>query len=645
MFRAARMKKLDILVLEKDLHRVTESLGELGVVQLVQARHDEQAAILLQPRAEEQEQHAAALLEKAAALAVRLGVKAPEEYQPEEYIPVEVIEDRLGAIEADARVLLDRESSLNQQIDALNDTIRQMSAFRRLEVAVEDIPEFSFLHFATGRIPAERLDAMTAEAGASVVTVPLETDDAGRTYLVAITTKKRRWALESTLEKYGFAEEKLSEKHKGLPEQVYRQAQGKLQQIYGEKEELGVKLREMSARYGDELTRYRRRLRVEQQLYRAHSNFGRTSSTFAISGWVPEERTAELQEKLAQSSGGRVVIDMRDPGPKDDVPVLLKHSRWLKPFEPLVAIYGFPGYREIEPTLIVAVTFLAMFGLMFGDVGQGLVLALAGTGLYLSKLAPQYRAFGMVLFFAGVAAIIGGWLFGSFFGYEHLIHPLWMNPLENGNTIKLLAWSIVLGAFMISLGLILNIVNHLRARDFTGAVLDRYGLAGLWFYWGALWIAVKGAGLAPGTVTILEIVLLLAAPVFVLFVRGPVIAAVTGVPAAEGGAERWVESFMEIFEMIVGFLSNTVSFVRVGAFALAHIGLSLATYTLAGMVPQTPAGHVAAGVIIVGGNALILVFEGVVVSIQCIRLEYYEFFTKFFKGEGRPFSPFSLKQG
>jgi len=641
MLSSAPMKKMDILVLEKDLHKVTEALGELGAVHFTEARHDEQADLLQKPRAAERLQLCSALLERAAILCKRLRVEEPEKPQPGEYMPIEVIEERLETIDKDTSGVVKREDALDEEVASLSDTISQVRAFRRLDVPVEQIPEFSFLHFATGRIDEEKLADFESEAGPNVVTVPLAESGEGEVRVVAVTSKKGRWAMESTLEKQGFHREDLSERYQGLPQEIYAHATRRIEELRNKKDALAAELTALGRRYVDELNRYRRRLHIEQQVLQAAEHFGHTSATCVISGWAPAAKTELLNEELMKITNDRAVIEIRDPRPAEEkVPTLMRHSKLIRPFELLVSNYGFPGYREIEPTILVGVTFLVMFGLMFGDVGQGLVLAAVGLAMARSKLATQFRDIGSIAVFAGLAAIVGGFLFGELFGIE--FRPLWMNILEGDNPLALLVWCVGLGVFMVSLGLVLNIINCLRIKDYASAATDKNGLAGLAFYWGALWLGLR-YGVWQESPSVVGLIVLLLVPLSVIFFRVPILAVAGRGKATREGSESWVESGMDVFEMIVGFLSNTVSFVRVGAFALAHAGLALATYGLADMLWHVPAGAFFGVMIIVLGNALIIAFEGLVVSIQCLRLEYYEFFTKFFKGEGTPFRPFSLR--
>jgi len=632
------MKMMEILVLEKDLHKVTEALGEFAAVHFTDAVNEEQAVQLRRPQAAEQVQECAVLLEKAATLCIRLEVAEPAEPVRSEYMPTPVIRERLESIDRITAEPAAKAAAMEDELNALHDTISQVRAFRRLNVPVEDIPEFSFLHFATGKIDEEQLEEFQEEAGSRVVTVVLERRE-GEARIVSISSKKGRWAMESVLEAHGFKGESLGERYEGLPEEIYEHATARLEKLRNRREEFSVELRELGGRFGDELLRYRRRLRIQQRIFQAEENFGQTSSTCVISGWVPAASAEQLGRRLMEVTGERAVLELRDPQPGEErVPTLMRHSRLVRPFQLLISTYGFPGYREIEPTIFVGASFLVMFGLMFGDVGQGLVLALLGLVLARSRAAQHLRDIGSIMVWAGLAAMIGGSLFGEFFGKR--FHPLWLELMDGRNPMVLLGWSVGLGVFMVSLGVVLNIINSIRRRDYAAATLDKNGLAGLVFYWGALLLGAMYAiaGKPPGNVLA---AVLIGGPVILILLRVPILSLFA--KPAHGGADAWIESGMDVFEMFVSFLSNTVSFVRVGAFALAHAGLAVAVYSLADMARALPAGIVAAAAVIVLGNIVIIAFEGMVVSIQCLRLEYYEFFTKFFKGEGTPFKPFSLE--
>ena len=246
---------------------------------------------------------------------------------------------------------------------------------------------------------------------------------------------------------------------------------------------------------------------------------------------------------------------------------------------------------------------------------------------------------------AGGAAVLVGIVFGSVFGAEILHPPLggWFEPMHGRDLDRLLLATIAIGIVVISLGVILNMVNRIKSRDYFGLVVDRFGLVGFVFYWGALGLGVRAVvtGAAPAA---WQVGLFVALPLVVLFFREPLHYLMarsdkTRRPTLLGGA---IEGFVDVLETLSAYVANTVSFVRVGAFALAHAAVCLAIYATEEAVRGLWGGPAWSILVVVGGNLFVIVLEGLVVGIQAMRLQYYEFFGKFFKGEGRAYEPFKL---
>jgi V/A-type H+-transporting ATPase subunit I len=306
------------------------------------------------------------------------------------------------------------------------------------------------------------------------------------------------------------------------------------------------------------------------------------------------------------------------------VPSLVRNPRWLKPFEVLVNTYGVTGYDEINPTLIAAAAFTFMFGLMFGDLGHGAILA-AVAGLMLWRGISA----GAVLLAAGAASMVFGALYGVAFGAE-VFHALWLQPLHA--IFELLIAAVVAGIVILNLGMVLNLISARRAGDRMRFWLDKSGVLGLAFYW-----TLVGGGLAvfqgwiPAGVWLLVALPLAAATMF----REPIEETLQGQRASWTG--NLVGGFFELFETVIGYLSNSLSFVRMGAFAVAHEGLSQ-------MVLSYSSG--ATGwLVFLFGTLLIVGFEGLIVGIQSLRLSYYEFFGRFFEGRGTRFRPLAFAGG
>lgn len=381
------------------------------------------------------------------------------------------------------------------------------------------------------------------------------------------------------------------------------------------------------------------------QALAAARTFAFTAEAVFIRGWIDIVDSGRIEMLLHGLCGNRftfVVSALRE----NNAPVLLRNNRFSRPFELLVRNIGIPAQHEIDPTLLTALSYMLLFGVMFGDVGQGLIIALTGYAVQRfsrRRAAPDSlpAQIGGIMVPCGISAVIFGLLYGSCFSSEKLLPALWFHPMEHID--RLFFAAIAMGVLFISAGIVLNIINRISQGDMTEALFGKFGMAGLAFYAGAVFIGLRyySRGTAPG---LPEIILLICVPVSLhvckdllgcyLLRQGP--------PGRHGLLEKVIETLVEVLDLFSGFLANTISFIRAGAFALSHAGLSVATYSLAAMVDPncTSAGAVA---VIVLGNIVIIAFEGLICAIQSMRLEYYEFYGKFYQGSGVPFRPFVLQ--
>jgi V/A-type H+/Na+-transporting ATPase subunit I len=342
----------------------------------------------------------------------------------------------------------------------------------------------------------------------------------------------------------------------------------------------------------------------------------------SLSGWAPRRRLDVLKDALASRFHGRYWLDVEEPkaDEADKVPSLVRYPGWLKPFVPLVKSYGVPRYGEFDPTLPFAFTYLLLFGAMFGDIGHGATILVIAAALY--KRLGKVAWIGIA---AGAVSMLFGLLYGSIFGYEGVIEPVWLSPLHN--PIHLLTVAVSFGVAFITLTLLVNARNRLVAGHAAEALFDSAGLAGLIFYLGA----VGGiAGLA-GAIT-------QTTPFWVMALLGIIIVAIyKWVETPAGLGERILVSAIETLETGINLFANTLSFMRVAAFSLNHVALALAVFTLANGLEAT--GH---WLTIALGNVVIIVLEGGIVAIQALRLMYYEGFSRFFSGDGIEFVPLKL---
>lgn len=361
---------------------------------------------------------------------------------------------------------------------------------------------------------------------------------------------------------------------------------------------------------------------------------------YILCGWMAEEDSIAFAKEIENDANLFCIIEDDKYNINVQPPTKLKNPKIFKPFEMYIKMYGLPAYNEMDPTIFVAITYSFIFGAMFGDVGQGLLLAIGGLILYKVKNMDLAAIIGC----AGVFSTIFGFMYGSFFGFEDLIPALWLKPSEamllipglgNMNTVFVVA--IVFGMFLILLTMIFNIIKAVRSRDIENIIFSQNAICGLVFY-GALTVTIllyiTGHALPATAVLVVMFVI----PLILIMLKEPLTRIVEKkTPAIEGGkAMYFVQSFFELFEVMLSYLSNTLSFVRVGAFAVSHAAMMGVVLMLAG----AESGGSINWLIIILGNAFVCAMEGLIVGIQVLRLEYYEMFSRFYKGSGREFKPF-----
>ncbi len=359
-------------------------------------------------------------------------------------------------------------------------------------------------------------------------------------------------------------------------------------------------------------------------------------STFVLNAWI-REKDLDYINQILKNETKRIIVEEKkvsDMERKVIPPTLFRNNRFCKPFETIIKLYGLPSYYEIDPTPFVAIVFCLMFGIMFGDIGQGLVYFIAG--LFLLK---KMRVAGQLLMRLGGSSILFGFVYGSFFGLEHSELP-WLpsligKPLDPTNIPIILISGVVFGVVVLTVSFTFGIINSLKRGNIEGGIFGKNGAAGYVFF-----MSLIMAGVAVTGVTGIPVVAPLLSMLFSLLImlfKEPLANLVSGKkPLLHGSIGSYMtESIFEGVETILGTLSNAISFIRVGAFALNHAGLFLAFLVMSEMTSNL----LLKLLILVLGNVLILTLEGLVVFIQGLRLEYYEMFSKYFQGEGVAFEP------
>ena len=531
---------------------------------------------------------------------------------------------------------------LSEEEELLSATKLFVEALKGTEFGPGELAGGSFLVPFFGRLSNENYQRLTESSEESPIATNELTVINGNTWVIVLTVKGYEESTRKLLEAVYFKEFSLKDiasQLKGADPLtlVNKRIANHQRAIKGLAKAAKDMLREQRSEY--ELLYSQ--LYTMQRVYDVCKGRGEVSGLFVLSGWIPADTLAAIKKTVEEEAPMTTVMieetkDISYSGIR--IPTLLQNNPIFRAFQDIVSMYSLPSYGEIDPSPIVAISFILFFGFMFGDIGHGLMIFLGA--MFMVKRGIMKRSFGQVIKSAAVSSMVFGVLYGSIFGMEDIIPALWLSPMHDTN--KLLVIAICLGVFMISLGLVLNMIKQYRARDFGRLLFDGQGMAGLMLYWT---MAALAAIYMTGT-KIPE----LAADIMwggigvmmLLMIFRDVLARYLLHQKGEG--ESAVLNIFEIMHHLMSFVSNTASFVRLAAFALNHVGLSMAVIMLSEMVHSLPGGIVMKGIILIIGNVVIVCLEGLIVFIQTLRLEYYEFFGKFYKGGGSEFKPVGWKK-
>ncbi|MCL2128005.1 MAG: V-type ATP synthase subunit I [Treponema sp.] len=667
MIRPRKMKRVQLTVLKNDVNAVIEYLGCNGAMHFDESETQAESAEAVSIRE---------LLERIRSGAEFLGITLPAEPEADSTLPGEPDNALAAKLCMIIEALKEREMAAREEKQRIDEAYGEAKAFSNLNAPFADLDQLSYLTLRVGRLDPKVRDDLKEKLGDRAVIIPLGGEGDNR--FLAASSRKGRFALDSELKNASFESIDIPEGYQGVPAELLEGLEGRLQKTKDDLEKINGEKEKLRGEIQMPLRRLSSLLLEALAIERLKSRLVRTSSIYLLSGWVPADIIPRVTSEISKITGSRTAIRIYAPDeiPEvvsggEKVPVSLKHGAFVKGFEGVVFSYGAPLYGSIDPTPFVAFFFTLLFGIMFGDLGQGFVLLLAGllTGKRGARQLARFRNFSSPLVAVGAASMVMGFLTGSVFTNEHLLAApsraitaaitgrpadriLSIIPLaeEGGSVTKLFyffGFTIGIGVILNSLGLVINIVNCFIMKKHEAALFSKTGLAGLLLFWYAVFIALRY--IFGGSFQWFDLAGLLVPMFFIFF--GPVLwRGIAGKkPVLEHGLLTFImEGFVEIMETASNYISNTVSFLRVGAFALSHAVLSFIVFKftemLAGSV-HNPLGSFSALLILAFGNIVIIVLEGMIVAIQVMRLQYYEFFSKFFTDTGVAFTPFRFRKG
>lgn len=521
-------------------------------------------------------------------------------------------------------------------VEKLQHHLNNVRYLRNIDLRLEEIKNLNFMKFRLLMLSNENFKKLklNIENVPSIIFQAAALD--GNTVIAAVTLKSLEEEAERIFMSLNYKELELPQEFSGTLEDVIKQINLKISNEKRQIEELRESVTELSQIYRDTVSKAYTLLELEKKAEKLKQETALGSSMFFMFGFVPESEVEGVRIELQQYFGESIIFiadDVENQRLGNAPPTKMKNISLFKPFESLISMYGVPSYGEKDPTPFFALSYMLMFGAMFGDLGQGLIILIAGL---LISYRTANKSFGGILTRLGASSMIFGALYGSVFGSEELIGALLIRPMANINTM--LIGAVVLGIILITISYIYSLLNHYSYRNIEEGLFGREGLTGFLFF---LTLIFGALGKATGKLTVgiglplgIMVVLLL-----VMVFKQPLAGMLTGHRLYEDSpGDYYIEAGFGVIETILSVASNIISFIRVGAFALNHVGLYIAFATMAEMLNSKTAGIL----VLIIGNIFIIGLEGLIVFIQSLRLEYYELFSKYYTGYGVEYKPVGL---
>ncbi len=661
MARTVEMRLIELMVLRQDIAAVIDYLGKKGNFQF-QSKKNSVIPESKEEKPVNADEHMYEILQK-----TRLFLNIPDRNEEILECPMANDKDRTDAakIIAAADDLEARFALKQEAYSRVSESYKEAMAFSNLKVPFAQLEHLSFLSIRIGKIPPANISDLRDSLAGRAVLVQLGNDE-GR--IMAVSSKKGRFSLDTELKKYGFSAMEVPADFKGIPDEMLDSLNRQVEEAQKELELLETEKKNYAETHEKRLIELLGAFCVSKQIEEIQSRQESTSLVYRITGWVPAEDCNSFMRGLDELTSGRIAIREYHPtevasviNGTEQVPVKLKHGTFISAFERMIFSYGSPLYGSIDPTPFVAVFFTILFGIMFGDCGQGLVFLIAGILMALKVIkVGGWNKFAPVFMAIGTSSSIMGLITGEFFGTETVLEPfahfvtglfgeprapiLKVMPSSDPNSIKVIfgifGVTIALGIIINSIGLVVNVINKIISKKWGSAVFGKTGIAGIAFYWYVLVFAARIV-LAHHVPALYDWIVIGATLFFAAFGE-PFERLFDGHrPVVENGFGALViGGVVELIEVVSNYLSSTISFVRVGAFALAHAVLGFIIEMM-----SEKCGHIGGIAVLIVGNGIVVVLEGMIVAIQVIRLQYYEFFSKFFNETGTEFKPLRFHYG
>lgn len=569
----------------------------------------------------------------------------PDQITPDFSLGLDEMFDVVRKTNTDYLNMQEKKENYKKDIEECRNKQRDIAPFRPLDCRLQDVLHYKYINYRFGRIPIEYYHKMQKYLMNDLTAIFVEGErDESSVYGAYFVSPGEALKVDAVFRSLHFERITLNLVSDGTPADLYRELEREIEETTKKINDLNKEVFQMLADRAPQLIAAHQRLEEMSKNFDVRKMAARMQDndedSYILCGWMSEEDVENFLEETKNDDKIFVMVEDDKETYFGEPPTKLKNPKLFKPFEMYVQMYGLPAHNEMDPTIFVGLTYSFIFGAMFGDVGQGLLLALGGGLLYFWKKIPLAGIIGT----AGIFSTFFGFMFGSIFGFEDIIDAVWLRPINSMTTLpfigKLNTVFIVAVAFgmgVIIFTMILHIINALRSHDPGAAWFDVNGAAGLVFYASvvATIVLFMTGHKTPGAVVM---TVMFGVPLLLILFKEPLTKKIQKRTdkMEESKAMFLVQGFFELFETLLSYFSNTLSFVRIGAFAVSHAAMMEVVLMLAGAEEGNPNW-----IIVILGNLFVCGMEGLIVGIQVLRLEYYEMFSRFYKGSGRAFNPYT----
>lgn len=551
---------------------------------------------------------------------------------------VEEMHDYIHKVHLELDGELQAIKQVEAQIKLYEQALLQVKNIESLDVSLDDIFRTKFTAVRFGKLPSDSLERLKFYKNKPFI-IQLFSQENQYTWCMYMAAEEYKGEIDNIFSSLFFERVRIPDFVHGLPGEAKCLIEEKLALLHEELEEHREILQCSSKECENRLIEIRAEVNYICQVYDARRYVVGVGNRFSITGFIEAHRIEDLQRYYQDIDTLEIDIRPADSDKRIIPPTKLKNRWFARPFQMFVEMYGVPSHRDIDPTLFLAITYTFLFGMMFGDLGQGIVMAL--LGLFLSK--RKKMVFGDILVRLGISTSLFGLLYGSFFGNKYILTPFYtqilglndkpIHIMDASFTMTLLISTVAIGAVLILTSILTNIYIRFRNKDIGAAIFSSNGIMGFLFY-GFILVGI-GLSMLVGINIInpVTIVLLIVIPVIGIFLKEPILHVMEGKKAFPHGVRGFlVEGFFELFEVFLSYITNTMSFLRVGGFVLSHAGMMMVVMSLMNM-----AGSSGSWIIAIFGNLFVMGLEGLIVGIQVMRLEFYEMFSRYYEGGGIQF--------